>query len=90
MGTSAAVMWATLYYTYHEEHCLLPQHGEHLLYYRCFVGDILLVWVGNKTTDWQLFFDNVDTFRVLNCDIHDQEISKSVLFLDLTLTIDGN
>ena len=43
MRTSAAVMWTTLYYAYHEEHCLLPQHGEHLLYYRRFFGNMMLV-----------------------------------------------
>ena len=33
MGTSAAVMWATLYYAYHEVHTLIPKHGKHLLYF---------------------------------------------------------
>ena len=69
-GTSSAVMWATLYYAYHEEHCLVPRYGEHLLYYRCFIDDMLIVWVGNKTTDWQLFCDDTNTFGVLKWDIH--------------------
>ena len=33
MCTSAAVMWETLYYAYHEIHTLLPKHGTNLLYY---------------------------------------------------------
>ena len=33
MGTSAAVMWATLYYAYHKVHTLLPNHGHNLLYF---------------------------------------------------------
>ena len=40
MGTSAAVMWATLYYAYHEVHCLIPKHGRHLLYFKRFIDDI--------------------------------------------------
>ena len=52
MGTSAVVMWATLYYAYHKEHYLIPRHGEHLLYYQRFIDDMLIIWVGNKTTDW--------------------------------------
>ena len=31
MGTSAAVMWATLYFAYHEEHTLIPMHSHNLL-----------------------------------------------------------
>ena len=33
MGTSAAVMWATLYYAYHEVHTIIPNHGYNFLYY---------------------------------------------------------
>ena len=40
MGTSAAVMWATLYYGYHEAHRLLPTYSEQLFYYRRFIDDI--------------------------------------------------
>ena len=28
MGTSAAVMWATLYYAYHEVHTIIPKYGH--------------------------------------------------------------
>jgi hypothetical protein len=38
MGTSAAVMWATIYYTYHEVHTIIPNHGSSLLYYRRFIA----------------------------------------------------
>ena len=40
MGTSAAVMWATLYYAYHGVHTLLPLHGSSLLYFQRFIDDI--------------------------------------------------
>ena len=33
MGTSAAVMWATISFAYHKAHCILPKHDKHLLYY---------------------------------------------------------
>ena len=32
MGTSTAVMWVTIYYAYHKEHCLISRQGAHLLY----------------------------------------------------------
>ncbi len=28
MGTSAAVMWETLYFGYHEVHCLIPRYNK--------------------------------------------------------------
>jgi hypothetical protein len=40
MGTSSAVMWATLYYAYHEVHTLIPKHGHNLLYFKRFIDDI--------------------------------------------------
>ena len=90
MGTSAAVMWATLYYAYHEVHTLIPKHGDNLLYFRRFIDDIFGIWIGNSTNNWSDFCDNVNTFGVLTWDINEQELSTSVDFLDLTLFIEGN
>ena len=89
MGTSAAVMWATLYYAYHEVHTLLPRHGSSLLYFRRFIDDIFGIWVGNTTTDWSNFCNDVDNFGVLTWDIKQQRLSTSVDFLDLTLSIEN-
>ena len=33
MGTSAAVMFATIYFAYHKATCILPKYGKHLHYY---------------------------------------------------------
>ena len=90
MGTSSAVMWATLYYAYHEVHTLIPKHGGNLLYFRRFIDDIFGIWIGNSTTDWSAFCNDVNTFGVLTWDIYDQELSSSVDFLDLTLFIEGS
>jgi hypothetical protein len=90
MGTSAAVMWATLYYAYHEVHTILPRHGTSLLYFKRFIDDIFGIWVGNDTTDWTAFCNDIDNFGVLHWDIRTQQLSTSVNFLDLTLTIEGS
>ena len=87
MGTSAAVMWTTLYYTYHKIHILLPKHGTHLLYNKRFIGDIFCIWTGNLTTDWTAFKDDVNNFGILKWDITSVTPSSSVNFLDMTLTI---
>ena len=34
MGTSAAVMWETMYYAYHKAHTLLPKYSNFLLYFK--------------------------------------------------------
>jgi hypothetical protein len=90
MGTSSAVMWATLYYAYHEVHTLIPKHGHNLLYFKRFIDDIFGVWIGNTTTEWDDFCNDVDTFGILTWDIKKQKLSSSVDFLDLTLTIEGS
>ena len=87
MGTSSAVMWATLYCAYHGVHKLIPQHGQHLLYFIRFIDDIFGIRLGNTTTEWTAFCDDVDNFCILYWDIKEQQLSTSVDFVDLKLTI---
>ena len=49
MGTSAAVMWVTMYYGYHETIVLLPKYGANLLYFKRFIDDNSTVWTSFKT-----------------------------------------
>jgi hypothetical protein len=90
MGTSAAVMWATIYYAYHEIHTLLPKHGANLLYYKRFIDDVFCIWTGNLTTDWTAFKADVNNFGILKWDIESVTPSSSVNFLDMTLAICNN
>jgi hypothetical protein len=90
MGTSAAVMWATLYFAYHEVHTLIPNHGQHLFYFKYFIDDMFGVWIGNATTQWSAFCNDMNIFGELTWDIFKRKLSTSVDFLDLTLTIRGN
>ena len=90
MGTSAAVMWATIYFAYHEVHTLIPNHGQHLFYFKRFIDDMFGIWIGNATTHWSAFCNDVNNFGVLTWDIEDQKLSTSVDFLDLTLSIVGD
>ncbi|KAL3790505.1 hypothetical protein ACHAWO_010636 [Cyclotella atomus] len=90
MGTSAAVMWATLYFAYHEVHTLIPNHGQFLFYFKRFIDDMFGIWIGNTTNHWSAFCNDVNNFGELTWDIFDQKLSSSVDFLDLTLIIRGN
>ena len=51
MGTSAAVMWATLYYAYHEVHTILPKYDHLLLYFKRYIGDIFGIWLGTSNQE---------------------------------------
>ena len=87
MGTSAACMWATLYFAYHEVHKIIPTHGHNLLYFKRFIDDICGIWIGNLTTDWNSFCTDIDNFGILTWDVKQIKPSKTVNFLDMTLTI---
>ena len=65
MGTSSAVMWAMLYYAYHEVYKLIPLHGTSLLYFKRFINDIFGIWARNSTIDWDNFCDDVNNFGIL-------------------------
>ena len=60
MGTSAAVMWVTMYYGYHETIVLLPKYGANLLYFKRFIDDIIGIWlVDDDSTVWMLWHTHV-------------------------------
>ena len=89
MGTSAACMWATMYYGYHETKVLLPKYGSHLLYFKRFIDDIIGIWlVEDDSTTWTNFKADVNDFGILTWEI--EEPGMSVNFLDMTLTINGS
>ena len=81
MGTSAAVMWATIYYAYHEVFTLIPKHGHNLLYFKRYIDDIFGIWTGNLTTDWEAFSEDVNNFGILKWDITETKSSALVIFL---------
>ena len=87
MGTSAAVMWATLYFGYHEERKLLPKYRLSLFYFKRFIDDIFLIWTGTRE-EWNAYCADLNNFGLLKWDI--EELATSVNFLDLTLTIEGD
>ena len=87
MGTSASVMWVTLYYGYHENNCLIPKYGNNMLYFKRFVDDICGIWLLDDTSAWSDFCDDVNDFGVLTWKIN--EPSYSVDFLDLTISINN-
>ena len=87
MGTSAACMWATIYFSVHENNTLLPRYSNNLLLYCRFIDDIFGIWVGNKNgLAWAQFRDDCNNFGQLKWVF--SEPSKTVDFLDLTLYVE--
>ena len=84
----AVVMWVTLYFGYHEAHCLIPKYGSYLLYFRRFIDDIFGIWLDNGSNQWVDFCNDINNFGILTWEIN--KPSNSVDFLDLTLTIKGS
>ncbi|KAL7523901.1 hypothetical protein ACHAWF_000737 [Thalassiosira exigua] len=90
MGTSAACMWATIYFWVHERN-LIASYSTHLFFLQRFINDMFGIWIPNMPatiTAWTSFQSNVNNFGILTWEF--SELSKSVDFLDLTLTIDHN
>jgi hypothetical protein len=54
MGTSSAVLYATIYYGRHEKTTLIPRLGACFQYFKRFVDDIFGIWIGTSAK-WENF-----------------------------------
>ena len=89
MGTSAACMWATIYFAVHEMGTLQPTYGHKMLLFKRFIDDIFGIWIDDGSgDDWQDFQRETNNFGILRWEF--EELSESVNFLDLTITIKHN
>ena len=66
MGTSAACMWANIYFAVHEMGNIMPRHGKHLPLILCFIDDINEIWVGDpRGMEWKEFKKDVSNVGIL-------------------------
>ena len=84
MGTSVAVIYAGLYYGWHEQIKLLPDYGRFILDLSRFVDDMCVLWLGNHS-DFLNFKRDVDDFGKLRWTM--EAPSNNAIFLDLDITI---
>ena len=88
MGTSVACVYATIYYSFHEESKLLPTYqtsGGPLLFYKRFIDDTFLIWIPTiPYAPLESFLQDLP-FGKLTWTADPP--SNSVNFLDLTLSI---
>ena len=86
MGTSAACMWATIYFATHEINTLIPRYTNNLLIFRRFIDDIFGICIDNGTANaWESFQQDTNDFCILIWEF--KELATSVDFLDLTISI---
>ena len=86
MGTDPAPPFASIYYGNHEATKILPNFQHCLPFYKRFIDDIFGVWTGSDD-EWEAFKAS------LNVDILEWDCSKrskSVIFLDLVISISEN
>ena len=89
MGTSAACMWATIYFAVHETQTLIPTYSTNLLVYLRFIDDIFGIWIPSANRRaWQKFQEDTNNFGILTWKF--EELATSVNFLDLTISIEDS
>ena len=90
MGTSVAVVFANLYFGWHEKQNLLPKYRDTLkriFHHSRFIDDVFFIWIGPMDATWDQLVKDYDNFGILRWDVSQQ--TSSVNFLDLTLTIEN-
>ncbi|KAL7552672.1 hypothetical protein ACHAWF_015901, partial [Thalassiosira exigua] len=66
MGTSAACMWATIYFWVHERN-LIASYSNYLFFLKRFIDDMFGIWIPNTPaaiTAWTSFQSNVNNFGI--------------------------
>ena len=64
MGTSAACMWATIYFAVHEISVLIPKYNQYLLLLRRFIDNMFGIWTGDDGS-WEAFKADTNNFGIL-------------------------
>jgi len=90
MGTPCACIYATMFFAYFEQTILLRKYQNNLRLFKRQIDDIIGVWVITEpdNTSWTAFKDDLNNCTSLEWTTTD--LSTTVNFLDLTLTIDRN
>jgi hypothetical protein len=89
MGTSAACMYAILYFAYHERRTLLTTYKDNLIFLRRFIDNILGIWINDGDTGkWENFQKDLNNYGKLKWKV--EERCKEINFLDMTISITNN
>ena len=89
MGTPPAPLWATIFYTLHEEK-LFPRWLTSIPFFKRFIDDIIGVWLVHPDPaidkrNWDAFCADLNDWHGLDWDT--ETPSTSVNFMDMTVTV---
>ena len=84
MGTSLAVMYATIYCALRERTLLLPKYAANIVYMKRFIDDIFCLWQDTQQHTWQDFKADLPQG---NLEWTVDKPSLSQVFLDLSISI---
>jgi hypothetical protein len=90
MGTPVAVVFANLYFGWHEKERILPEYQtrlKRLLKHSRFIDDVCGIWLGPTDDEWEAFKRDFDDFGILRWEFSTP--ATSVNFLDLTIWIEN-
>jgi hypothetical protein len=88
MGTPVASAYATVTFGHYENTTILTEFSPQLLYYRCYIDDIIGIWLPpdhNQTSVWNRFQDTLNNWGSLQWKC--ETPSKKTVFLDLELDL---
>ena len=89
MGTPPAPHYATIYYWLHESK-FLPQYQNHVVFYKCFINDVLGIWLPHPNPKinsqlWEEFTTSMNNYPGLTWEFNTP--TNKVHFMDLTISI---
>ena len=65
MGTTAACVYTTIYYAYHERKTLLPKYKNNLLFFKRLIDDMFGIWKPSDDPNaWENFKEHL-SFGIL-------------------------
>jgi hypothetical protein len=91
MGTSVAVMFANLYFGWHEREVILPKYRDTLkrvYHHSRFIDDVWFIWIGPQDEVWDQLLHDYNDFGILRWEFNDP--APQVDFLDLPLWIEND
>ena len=90
MGTSCACIYATIFFAYFERTLFLTKYRNNFILYRRKIDDIFAIWKTDPLNPnaWENF--KYDLNSACKLEWITEELSDSVNFLDLTISIDKN
>jgi hypothetical protein len=89
MGTPCACIYETIFFAWFERQHIFTKYTENFILYCRQIDDIFGIWKTNpaKPNEWENFKSDLNSYCKLKWNT--EELSNSVTFLDLTISLDS-